>query len=169
MKNLYLSFLLIGFGMLLSGTAQSQTVNQGAWMIGGGISYSSLSSDLLDDNINTFVFAPSVGYFVIDNLGVGLGVDFTSVSIDGESESSTFLTPAVRYYVFDAIFGQVSYRLATDDEDPNELGIGAGYSFFVNNAVAIEPMIRYSLISRDDDDANEIGLFIAIRAFIGRE
>lgn len=154
--------------LMFAVTGNSQAVNKGAWMIGGNIGFSSVSVKDSDISVNTFNFSPSVGYFVVDNLGIGLGVDYLSISIDGESDSFTYLTPAVRYYVYDALFAQVSYQLGLTDGLENTLRIGAGYSWFLNNSVAIEPQVYYSLISDEDVDAAEFGLAIGVRAFIGR-
>lgn len=164
MKNFYTLIGATALFIFVSGGLSAQTVNQGAWMIGGGVGYVSQSNSEIDLDISTFYFTPRVAYYVIDNLGVGLGVDFVSFTIDGESESSTSLTPYARYYVFDAIFAQASYELPFEEDVDGTFAVGAGYSWFLNNSVAIEPTVVY----RSSGDNSSFGLEIGIQAFIGR-
>ena len=55
-----------------------------------------------DYDINSFSFMPGVGYFVIDNLAIGISANFTSITEKNEGEkytiSSTMILPTLLYY-----------------------------------------------------------------------
>lgn len=97
MKNLYLGFLTLSLTVFMLQKGHSQWVGQGAWMIGGDVSFSSYKVEDADESVTSFVFSPTVGYFVIDDLAVGLGIDYRSRTFDGDTDSQTTLSPAVRY------------------------------------------------------------------------
>jgi len=58
------------------------------------------------------------------------------------------------------------------DEGSTTLNLGVGYSWFLNNAVAIEPMVQYNIYSAADDgvfsDYSRFGFNIGVQAFLGR-
>ena len=165
MKNLNSTLLIFALALGFCLTATAQTVNKGAWMIGGNVSFSSTSNDEVDIDITDFTLNPGAGYFIIDNLAVGLGLFYSSTKVgDNDAVSRTRLTPMARYYVFDAVYAQLGYGLEFDDDYDNTLAIGVGYSWFLSNNVAIEPMISY----RIQGDNNTFGVGIGIQAFMGR-
>lgn len=170
MKKLYLGFLTLCMGMFFCSTSQAQTVNKGAWMIGGHVNFDSEKEKDADASATYLEISPAAAYFIMDNLAVGLGVSYAKYSFDGEEIlSTTSLTPGVRYYVYDAVFAQLQYSLGLGDGDNNAFTASAGYSWFLNNSVAIEPALNFSLISGDDDySASNFGLSIGVQAFIGR-
>jgi outer membrane protein len=119
----------------------------------------------------SFSLSPNFGYFVIDNLAVGAALGFSSNFYSYASSSSTYkstsgssvtLTPFVRYYLDPGIFFHVfagggggtskaKLRNPTPglNDDPEKTGIftwglGAGYAWFLNDFVAVEPMLMYS-------------------------
>ncbi len=150
--------------------ASAQTVNQGAWMIGGDAGFSSFKVKDADNSTTFFNISPDLGYFIADDLAIGLGIDFQSVSFDGNSTSSFSLGPSVRYYVADPIFIQVGANLGLDEGAGTTLGAAVGYSWFLNNSVAIEPALFFNIYNEDGDfnDFSVFGLSIGVRAFAGR-
>lgn len=103
MKKIWMTFILIGG---LFSMAMAQTV-QGTFTVGGGVSYSSGKEENIyggEVKSSTFSFRPSIGYFVVDNLAVGVNLGLTSGK--QEQGSSTYKTsefqvgPFARYYVF---------------------------------------------------------------------
>lgn len=120
------------------------------------------------DNDNEFGLEGSVGYFVIDNLAVGLNLGFTSTS--GSFESSSFVAgPAARYY-FQGVFagaGILFGKQTIDFGDPigkvdangNFIALEAGYAAFITDNVSIEPSLGYT-IAGGDFDGNTFGLNI---------
>jgi hypothetical protein len=61
----------------------------------------------------------------------------------------------------------------TADGASTTMHMGIGYSWFLNNSVAIEPSLQYSIYSADEDgllaDYTRFGFNIGVQAFIGRD
>jgi len=113
-----------------------------------------------------FGFGPKVGYFVIDNLPVGLAINVNtnktkSIGSSNESSSSNFtIGPFARYYFLpqdklkpmaeiSAGFGsskdKSTYSSYTSESKYGifEFSIGAGASYFVTDHVAFDLLIDY--------------------------
>ncbi len=188
MKNLVkITFTFITF-LCLSQVTSAQAVNQGAWMLGGTAGFQSDNPKPDDGETNTTIdLSPNIGYFIGDNLGLGVALRFRSQSAeDGIQDNSTTefaIGPFIRYYFADAIFAQLGANLGLSDDDSTiefdegftELELGVGYSFFVDNSVAIEPKLFYRINNvkgsdslEDLGDFSTIGLSIGIQAFVDR-
>ncbi len=169
--KLFTSFTLcLAVIFCFSQSISAQTVNKGAWMVGGSAEFSSLKYKDDNNSHTYFSIAPNVGYYFMDDLAVGLNVNFTSNSYAGNSNSSTYLGPWVRYYVTYPIFVMVGANLGLSDGAGTTISAGVGYSWFLNNAVAIEPQLFFNSFNNDGDagDYSEFGLSIGVQAFIGR-
>ena len=143
----------------------------------GSLSGVDLSSNQLDLKLEG-------GYFVADGFMLGLSVvyDVESTNTDGngyETTSTTTTTavgPVLRYYFAGSgAFANVSYAVGSvndleeetgyDDFEQKQsisaLGIGAGYSFFVNDMVAFTPSLTYVTSKTTVEDAftNYYGLY----------
>ena len=171
MKNLVkFTLTLIGF-LCFAQAASAQAVNQGAWMVGGSAGFSSLKFKDADESTTFFNLSPNLGYFIADDLAIGLGVDLSSVSpAGGDSQTDFGLGPFVRFYFADAIFAQAGLNLGLGDNEFTEIDLRVGYSWFVDNSVAIEPALFYQIHGVDGDvlDYNVFGLAIGIQAFVDR-
>ena len=170
MKNLVKFTLSLVTFLCLSQVISAQAVNQGAWMLGGSAGFQSESLKDVDGSETTIFLNPNVGYFIADDLAIGLNVGFTSISSDAFDASFFSLGPFVRFYFADAIFAQAGVNLGLGDDEFTEFQVGVGYSWFVDNSVAIEPMIYYRSHGVDDPgiDSSVIGLSIGIQAFVDR-
>jgi hypothetical protein len=95
---------------LIAGYAEAQTT-AGHWMIGGNVGYTSQKTQRIpgDTKTKSLNINPQVGYFVADNVVVGLEVGYTQEKTTmhdngfGEVEnkySVTTLAPFARYYKF---------------------------------------------------------------------
>lgn len=164
----FLFGLLITTGM--SNAITAQTIDQGTWMIGGSAGFSSTKIKNVDDATTSLDLSPKLGLFIIDDLAVGLGLSFHSTSSGGTSNSSFGLGPFARYYITDPIFVQAGVDLGLEDDSATAFGILLGYSWFVDNTVAIEPALFFSSVNYDGEssDATIFGLSIGIQAFAGR-
>lgn len=117
----------------LCGVVNAQ-MSKGNWVVSGSttVSFSNASSKFKYDGnstdgpkISTFMVAPSVGYFVTDNIAVGMDLTFISVSdkdVDGDKTTSntTSIMPMGTYY-FKGDTNLVPYA-----------GVGVGYASFSN-------------------------------------
>ena len=160
MKKL-LSILLLC--LCFSVTAQTE---QGKFLIGASSNFNFASvnlteiegvdeSDLLESTSSSSEFYFDGGYFVIDNLALGLYISSESskLEFEGEDDSvSSLMTYGVmaRYYFGESgFFGDVSYGIGTqddggDDTDISGLGIGVGYALFLSDNISINPSLGYS-------------------------
>jgi outer membrane protein len=129
-----------------------------------------------DFDQSSFSFTPGVGYFVMDNLAVGLSANFESLTQEDLGDkytlSSSAILPTVIYYLplesklrpyAQLAFGFVS---AKEKETFNGstfeakfkgtgLSLGAGVSYFVNNTIALDFGLAYggnNLKDADDSD-----------------
>jgi outer membrane protein len=113
-----------------------------------------------------FGFRPKAGYFIIDNLPVGLNLSISTYktkSIGSDNESvSTDITfgPFARYYIkldklmpmaelymsFGASKSKSTYSGSTSEKKYGvvEYGIGAGASYFITDQIAFDMLIGYS-------------------------
>jgi hypothetical protein len=183
----------IAFVLLCSG-AYAQ-FNQGRILAGGSVGFSATtlkfktnSATTTDSHSTSLSIAPNAGYFVIDNLAVGAGLDLSTSSVKGDgtdnsklTSTSFTLTPFVRYYLDQGIFfqGQVGFGSESSKYKPTQSNtttttkngvfnwaLAAGYAYFLNDFVAVEPMVGYSVdaAKNKDTDTKRInsGLFIRV-------
>ena len=158
----------------ISQSLSAQAVGQGAWMVGGSAGFESESFKDIDGSQTTIRFAPNLGYFIADDLAIGLALtveSFSPLDDDFESVTNFALGPFVRFYFADAIFAQAGVNLGLGDFEFTEFQVGVGYSWFLNNSVAIEPMLFYRSHGVDDPgiDSSVIGLSIGVQAFLDHE
>lgn len=171
--------------MALAGCLMAQT-DQGGWVLGGssnlGFTTGKANNDQ-SDALSNFALDVQGGYFLMDNLAAGLLIGLSTSSIGGASSTAFGVGPFVRYYAPFKVFGQLSYQFggAKIDDGISDLstsvgafGIGVGYAAFLNDHVAIEPMVGYSLLSSklDVDGAesvagSELGIAIGISVYLG--
>ncbi len=113
-------------------------------------------------NVN-FSFDPQVAYFVINNLAVGGALGFSTESYKEDDsdyksvDNEITIQPLVRYYLSQGIFFQGNFIVGsakskvTDNGDTDETkynvsgwSLSAGYAYFLNDHVAIEPQLGYA-------------------------
>ncbi len=189
MKKLLLSVA----ALLVSAVALAQT-EQGKFVIGGSsdLSFISTSSEVDGNDAgdsSEFEFSVDGGYFVIDNLAVGLGVDlaFGKEEEPGfeEEKSTTFLVgPFARYYFLEDKIrpfaqGSVAFGKNKTEAGSNEFksdafafGFDAGVAIFLNDNISIDAALGYARtkISPDvegarDLEANGFGLAVGFNLF----
>lgn len=173
--------------------------NQGRMLVGGSLAFQSVTNKSKFNGQSTtegkntdFSIAPQFGYFVIDNLAVGATLDFglskwKDDDGDYKSTATSFeFQPTVRYYLPVGVFFQGQFGVGggkykeEDDGDSDEekfnrtsFAGAVGYAFFLNDNIAIEPMIGYgsTIDNYKDLDYKDInnGLFlrIGVQAYLG--
>jgi len=131
-------------------------------------------------NINEFNLGLGAGYFVIDGLAIGLGLQYASSStvveyadedIFGDdyesSENELIISPLVRYYFGESgVWTSFDYAIATismDDSDGSyddaefpkrsAMNLKVGYAISLNDYVSLNPMIGYNLTTQTTKDA----------------
>ena len=171
MKNLVKFTLALISVLCFSQAVSAQAVNQGAWMVGGSAGFQSIKVKDADESTTFFNLSPNLGYFIADDLAIGLALNLSSISPAGGESSTDFgLGPFIRFYFADAIFAQAGVNLGLGDNEFTEFQVGVGYSWFVDNSVAIEPVLFYTNHGEDGDffDYSVFGLSIGIQAFANR-
>jgi hypothetical protein len=166
MKNSVIVATLM-FSMLIATSSFAQ-FNQGRLIVDGSLRFArssgeSTSASTTSITKNTsFGLSPSVGYFVIDNFAIGATASLNSSKstndvINSEAKSvSKTVGPFARYYLPMAIFiqGAVTFgasKFATttpsdafeNKSNITQWGLGVGYAYFLNDFVALEPMVGY--------------------------
>jgi outer membrane protein len=147
--------LIIALLMLLTSATTYAQFNKGRMLVGGQLSLNTTSPDA-DYKGVSFSLAPQFGYFVVNNFAVGAGINYSAQKnkSDYSSYFSTSLQfqPFVRYYFKPGIFVHGSYGIGagrtefTSDNVSYNLyswTAAAGYAIFLNDHVAIEPMLGY--------------------------
>lgn len=181
MKLFTRSLLTAMVAFLVAQSGMAQTVNSGAWQLGGSLGFNSISYEDGDGSETLFNLSPNVGYYIINNLGIGVRLNLVTNSFDGDSESTFGFGPWARFYIIDGLFAQAGMDFgpsafdifsAIQEEGSTNLHFGAGYSWFLSNSVAIEPQIEYNIYTDDEDgftgDYNRLAFTIGIQAFLGR-
>lgn len=170
MKILFTAMLA---ALMLSANSQEvKPTSKGTFMLGGNASFS-----YNEDNFQTTTTAgiePRIGYFIIDNLAVGITPSFQYTKYKNEftvltSNTSTrklevctkeyVLSPFVRYVSNIGVFGELQVGVglinhrAEDSETLKTIKItpSVGYSYFLNSKVAIEGAIYYDYQKYDSE------------------
>lgn len=129
----------------------SAPIQEGNWMVGGGIG--SLGYDF-DSEVFNIALEPSAGYFVSDGVALGLKLLANYQTIeDGDNPFSYGLLPFVRYYFPEGatptnrFFAEAKAGIAGSrgGDDVNfGFGAGLGYSHFITPTVALEALAGYN-------------------------
>ena len=154
MKKLIFTFVAVA-AMVTSAFAQTEA---GKIYVGASSDLGFTSAKVDGDNNSSNIFGLDVngGYFIIDDLSVNAELGFSYSSYDKNSSNTFSIGVGGRYYLpmkvfFGAMFdfsstGQ-SYDGKSVGDRRSSMGVtlGAGYAIFVNDNVAIEPMLGYRL------------------------
>ena len=174
MKNLLYIFIAASVSLFCLHTekANAQHVSQGTMMIGGGFSFSSIENDN-SSNTTTCAFFPGFSYFVGNNVALGMELLYGRSSGPNTTFTSIGVGPLARGYVISGLFGQVQYTWMQDKFESSfgeaktsesAFAVGVGYTAFLNNSIALEPLVVYSF----EDDGNVFSVRVGIQAFLGR-
>ena len=151
-------------------------IKDGSIMVGGnlGASYQKFTRNNLHTNMKekgdliTVRFATKTGYFFLPDFCVGLNaaVEHTSINVDstryGSKTTLVQAGPFVRYYLDNGIFGELNVNAGVntvkggDKTDIKSGAIGIGYAYFLNDRVAIEPLLSFNYVQgrTDNQDKN---------------
>jgi Outer membrane protein beta-barrel domain len=168
--------------LTVSVIAASAQINQGQWLVGGNVNFTSAKQG---DNKQTHInFSPDAGYFFIHNFAGGLRVNVSSDKPDGGDASTLFtVAPFVRYYflpsgqkvnVFaDAQYGFGSGKTGGTSESINQYQIAAGPAVFLTPHTALEFTVFYASMGgkyyegAGSDRWNEFGVNIGFQIHLG--
>jgi outer membrane protein len=168
--------VLIALCFVVLSWASFGQISQGTILIGGSsnLGFNSFNEDAGD--YTQFILDVRGGYFVIDNLAVGLNLGFSSVDFGDGKETDTQFGIFGRYYVNGKIFAGLGYNsimikyeddFSDDESTVSVIPIEIGYAAFINDAVAIEPALNYRIFDSDADGA-AFGVSVGVTVYLGR-
>jgi hypothetical protein len=163
-------FTILCAGILTLGlSAQTEAGNM---IIGtsSNLTYTSTSAADCDDcdAVSQLNLSLSYGYFVIDNLALSAGLNFSSMSVGDESMSMTTIGLSGRYYM-SGMFAQAGWATTsiTDVDDAmSTIALAAGYAHMLSDNISLEPMLMYSMNSLDGEAlSNTFGIRIGLGCY----
>jgi hypothetical protein len=174
--------------LLYVGALPAQYLDQGNFMIGSTVGFSTAKSnvslnsrDLEEEGEGNsgiqFNIAPKIGYFVIDNLALGLGMDYTFSRVkepnqDETTDADLLFGPFGRFFlpldddISLFVEGTFGYGNSSDDLQVGTarqrintnivaLGVGPGLSVYSNSGFGIEAVLKYNFArSKFDTEVN---------------
>ena len=170
MKKIVLLPLCI---VLLGTLASAQILDKGNFMLGATVGFSTANSKVSSGGAESeglspkqFNVAPSIGYFVIDNLALGIGADYTLNTVvlpnnDKKEDSDLLFGPFVRYYlpasenVAFFVVGNFGFGNSKDEQTVGEstesistnifaVGAGPGITVYSKGGFGIEAIFKYN-------------------------
>ena len=158
-KILFIATLLITF-------ATNAQIDKGNWMMGGSGAFGNFkaTSGGISSTNTSITISPNIGYFVIDNLSIGLAGQYRYTFEKGDTKTinSNSIAPFIRYYFLEKektinIFSEARYeimRINHSDLKADTFLIKAGTVFFVNSSVGIEVALNYSTQKTNENFEN---------------
>jgi hypothetical protein len=154
-----LMFTLISFSQTEKPTTKGNIILSG----GGTFQYSKFhykdvnesKTSILDLSLN-----PGFGYFIIDNLVIGLNTNIGYSELGDYKAYTLGAGPFVKYYFNNGLFVKTDFGYTylhgvgsntTKIKDYTILP-GVGYAFFINQKVSIEPCLSYKYAHNNSDD-----------------
>ena len=158
MKKLFL------FAAVIFASASYAQTEKGNWFAGSdlGLSYTSETvkekndgTEKSNSTVSTLKFTPNVNYFVIDNLAVGLGLEYSTTKKESSDENKFAIAPNATYFfplsanLAPFVGAKVGYAMesagSSDASKYNGLVFGgkAGIAYFVNQGAAITGYVGY--------------------------
>jgi hypothetical protein len=185
MKKLSLTLLILASIIHVLNGQIEKPIKKGTILLGGSFSINfekeetkylatvSRPARTSKTDIKTFETDAYFGYFLSDQVTFGLKTDIIfeqykyprTSYIEKEVNNFFYAGPFLRYYTKFGLFAEGSASIAIskigwtefpDKSTGYELATGIGYSIFLTNSVAIEPMIKYRY--QNDFKPNEQGV-----------
>lgn len=179
MKKVILSVAAIfAFGFANAQETVSEGFTKGDVFISGALKFGSTKEG--DSKTTGFEVAPSVGYFVTENIAVGVRLGFSSDKVEEplEDEIKTtaftvgafgryYFTPASKFSFFGELEAQYGNRKV--EEGPGEykennfgVNVAPGVSYFLSSNIALEAsfgILGFNTVDPDVDGADKTNSF----------
>jgi len=190
MKRLAVAAFLVIMAQSYIFSQISSKYSFGSFLVGGSIGFDSQRIDLQLQGSQVYETHKQreyysdlhIGYFVYRNAALGIKLNFVfnrfEYATGGYSNTEALLVqPFFRYYLPFGLFGEGSigygfYRFGnnntfSDDQLTTAWSAGIGYSFHINNFIAIEPIIIYESRKYTERVDNQIERQYGVKAKIG--
>ncbi|MGI6073152.1 MAG: outer membrane beta-barrel protein [Fermentimonas sp.] len=157
--------------MLSIATVSNAQMKKGSFEISGNsaLQVSSSKVEGAESSTTTVIFNPSVGYFVMDGLSVGLSAN---VLKSGGSTEYAILPSAKYYFPFDMVFKPyvglgLGYGGVSGDNDASgfALAAGGGLTYLINSNVGVNLGLEYQRIDYDGAVNNSFGGLVGFSLF----
>lgn len=149
--------------------AASAQIEQGTILVGASsnFGFSSTSVDGIDDNATSFNIDLRGGYFVIDNLAVGLTLGYEKFKWGDLEADQTSFGLFGRYYFQGKIFAGAGFQsVKSGDADAETfIPLEVGYAAFITDNIAIEPSLNYVI----GDGNSTFGLGVGFTLYLNRK
>ncbi len=180
-KVFFLAITLAFTNVIFAQTEQGKFVLSGATglqFISSNVDYEYDGQSQGDVTQSSFSIMPSISYFVMDNLAVGLSANFSSTTQKDEGDkntvSSTMLLPtAIYYFPLEGQFkpllqfgaglmstkAKQSYDFNTIEDKMSGLALnfGGGAAYFINDYVSLNFGLSYTMANlKDSDDSDYV-------------
>jgi len=183
-KFILLAIVFVSTNVILAQTEQGKYVLSGATglqFISSNIEYEQDGQSQGDITQSSFSFMPSVGYFVIDNLAIGLSANFISMTQKEQgrkyTNKSTMILPSAMYYfpvagnlkplvqvgagimstVFEGDFSEPFYDSYKQEASGLAINFGGGAAYFINENVSLNFGLSYTMANlKDGDDSDYV-------------
>ncbi len=183
-------FLIVFAFLFMSTISFSQVLSKGNFILGSTVGFSTASSNAnsTTNGVETegdgpsslqISFSPNMGYFLMDQFALGIGMDYTFSRVeeanrDRTDDSDFLFGPFARYYfpVDDGMaffflvnfgFGNSSDQqmLPTGRQRVNSnifaIGAGPGFTIYSSRAIGIESILKYNFArSEFETEANGV-------------
>ena len=156
-KLLFLSALFFVVSFSFAQTKQGNFILGGAFNGEFGTNKTSHTynntTTTISNNYSNIEFNPKFGYFVANNLAIGINLGVGTYRTDGNLNSSNLsVGPFMRYYLPIKLFGEayIGYRNQKYfDNIPYtangiDFSVGGGFACFIGKKVALEPTLKYA-------------------------
>ena len=164
--------LLTLLTILISFTSFSQIqkpITKGNFIIDGGASFSfsksisKMGTSVAKNSTYDLSVYPTCAYFIIDNLAIGLSIPIDYGGSKDNKSYSLGLGPIIKYYFINGPFLKMSllysYAKGTGSYAQSSKYFyiipGAGFAFFINPKVSIEPSLNYIFTYNTSDAFSE--------------
>jgi len=133
-----------------TGFGESSTSNTG---------FSLMSRDYGDENVTAWGAGAEVGYFLIEDLALKLGLGYFDSGFEGMDGMFNWKFGG-KYYIAGQFPVGIDVNGSTgNDVSPLWLGFQAAYAWFVADNVSIEPGLRYGLGMNEDAGDGDFNIF----------
>jgi len=188
-KDLKISLLLVFLtGLPVLTNAQNE---KGDFVItaSSSLEFSSLSSEsnngintIDEGRINTFGLSPGVGYFIFNNLAVGLQYTFDRYVEKEEpidyTETTHMVLPFAQLYFFKsntrpfliAAYGPGRFKSGYEEKDTQKISayqLGGGLAVFVNQHISLEFGLAYASATAKYKSSNQVDWTTLTKGFGG--
>lgn len=193
----------IALAVLFLGCLQfstAQITDKGNFMIGASIGFSYASSNVeateitngettttrgTDTKASQLTVAPKIGYFLVPNLALGIGMEYTfnrtsepvnpsdpGSELESDFDSDLLFGPFARYYLVigedKAFFFESTFGFGSSIDQSNvsgrdrissnvfAIGVGPGFTIFSKDALGIEALVKYNFARSSFDRESDI-------------